>query len=58
MILSSATPFNEKMREQLVKIWKGKRKKTCEQFFNISNRWYENKEKNTNMFSYKKNTQL
>ena len=25
MILSSATPFNEKMREQLVKIWKEKK---------------------------------
>ena len=32
MILSYAKPFNEKMREELVKIWK--KQKTCERFFN------------------------
>ena len=35
MILSYAKPFNEKMREQLVKIWK-KTKKTCERFSTLS----------------------
>ena len=36
MILSYAKPFNEKLREQLVKIWK--KRKTREQFFNTFNR--------------------
>ena len=36
-------PFNEKMHEQLVK--RREKSKTCEQFFNTFNRWYENKEK-------------
>ena len=32
MILHYAKPFNEKQREQLVKVWK-KKKKTFERFF-------------------------
>ena len=40
MILSYAKPFNEKMRKQLVKIWK-KKEKTRQRFFNAFNQWYE-----------------
>ena len=36
-------PFNEKMHGQLVK--RREKSKTCEQFFNTFNLWYENKEK-------------
>ena len=34
MISSYAQPFNEKMSKELVEIWKKKKKKTCERFFN------------------------
>ena len=43
MMLSYAKPFNKKMREQLVKIWK--KKQTCEGFLLTFSWWYEKEKK-------------
>ena len=55
MILSYAKPFNEKMREQLVKMWE-KRKNMWVIFQNFQSMiWKERK--NTNLFCWYENTQ-
>ena len=55
MILSYAKPFNEKMREQLVKIWK-KRKKHVSVFQHFQSMTPKQR-KIANRFCWYKNTQ-
>ena len=55
MILPYAKPINEKMREQLVKIWK-KRKKDVSDFSTLSMD-DQNTKKNHNLLCWYKNTQ-
>ena len=56
MILSYAKPFNEEMREQLVKIIREKGKNVGN-FSTISTDDIKNKEKNANPLCWYKNTQ-